>query len=128
MKIIKALKGQKGNFHAWIYKITRNAIIDFYRRRAVRSEVSLSDMPVEIPDKSVDFKKQVFTREKLRQGLGNLTEEQKQVILLKFIDGYSNDEASKIMGKSVGAIKVLQFRALRSMRKFFRNKGYEIKD
>ncbi len=128
LKVVKALKEQKGNFHAWIYRIAKNAIIDFYRRRAVRSEVSLSEIPGEVPDKSVPFSEQVFTQEKLRQGLHSLTEDQKQVILLRFIEGYSNDEVAKIMGKSVGAIKVLQFRALKSLREYFRKKGYEIKD
>lgn len=128
LKVIKALKNQKGNFNAWIYKIASNAVIDFYRRRGVRSEVSISEMPGEIPDKSVSFSKQILTQEKLRHGLDRLTEEQSRVIILKFIEGYSNSEIAKIMGKSVGAVKVLQFRALRALRKHFRNKGYEIKN
>lgn len=128
LKMMQSIKQQNGNFHAWIYKIARNAVIDWYRRRAVRSEVSLSEMPGEIPDKSVALSKHVATKEKLRQGLLTLTEDQRQVILLKFIEGYSNDEVAEIMGKTVGAIKLLQFRALKSMRKYFRKKGYEIKD
>jgi len=128
LKMVQSLKKQNGNFHAWIYKIARNAVIDLYRRRAVRSEVSLSEMPGEIPDKSVAVSEDVLTKEKLRQGLLTLTEEQRQVILLKFIEGYSNDEIAKVMGKSVGAIKLLQFRALKSMRNYFRKKGHEIKD
>ncbi len=128
LKIVQALKKQRGNFRAWMYKIARNAVIDFYRRRGVRSEVSLSDMPGELPDESAAFSERVLTQEKLRRGLHHLTEEQKQVILLKFIEGYSNDDVANIMGKSIGAVKVLQFRALRSLREYFRKKGYEIKD
>jgi len=128
LKVVQSIKQQNGNFRAWMYRIARNTVIDWYRRRAVRSEVSLSEMPGEIADKSVAVSSQVLTKEKLRQGLLILTEEQRQVILLKFIEGYSNDEIAKIMGKSVGAIKLLQFRALKSLRNFFRKKGYEIKD
>jgi RNA polymerase sigma-70 factor (ECF subfamily) len=56
-----------------------------------------------------------------------LTDEQRQVVLLKFIEGYNNEEISKIMKKSIGAVKLLQFRALKALRKFFKKQGYEYK-
>lgn len=127
LKMVKALRRQKGNFHAWVYKIAANTVIDFYRKRAKRSAVSLSDFPGEIPDKSLPISEQVMTQEKLKDALNNITDEQKHVILLRFIEGYNNEETAKIMGKSVGAIKVMQFRALKALRKYFRRKGYEIK-
>lgn len=125
LRMAKSLKGQKGSFRAWMYTIARNAVIDFYRKRAVRSEVSISEMSHEISDKSRPLDKQILTHERLRQGLHELTEEQRQVVLLKFIEGYTNEEIAKIMGKSVGAVKLLQFRALKTLREFFRKKGYE---
>lgn len=128
LKVIKALGKQRGNFHAWMYKIAKHALIDFYRKRAVRRETSLADMPHEVADKSVDFARQVLTRERLRKGMQRLTEDQRQVIVLKFIEGYSNGEVAVQMGKSVGAVKVLQFRALRALRNFFSKRGYESKD
>ena len=54
-----------------------------------------------------------------------LTEDQRQVIVLKFIEGYANREIAEIVGKSVGAVKVLQFRALRALREYFTRRGYE---
>lgn len=128
LRMVRSLKKQRGNFHAWMYKIARNALIDFYRRRAVRSEMSLSDMENEVPDKGRPLSEQVLTVQKLRQGMQHLTEEQRQVILLKFIEGHNNDEIARIMGKSIGAIKVLQYRAVKALRKYFRKKGYEVKD
>jgi RNA polymerase sigma-70 factor (ECF subfamily) len=125
LKIIKALENQRGNFHAWIYRIAANAVIDFYRRRAVRSEVSLSDMRGEIADTTPHFSKQILTQKHLREALNHITDEQRQVILLRFIEEYDNEETAKIMGKSVGAVKVLQYRALRSLRKYFEKKGYK---
>ncbi len=128
LKVVKALSKQRGNFHAWIYKIAKHALIDFYRKRAVRRETSLSDMSHEVADKSVDFAQQALTRERLRKGMHGLTEEQRQVIILKFIEGYNNSEVAEFMGKSVGAVKVLQFRALRALRGYFSKRGYESKD
>jgi len=125
LKIIKALKRQRGNFHAWMYRIARNRLIDYYRQRAVRQEISLTDVPQRELIRTEDVSKQIVTKEKLRKGLEHLTDEQKQVIILKFIQGYNNHEVAHIAGKSVGAIKVLQFRALKALREFFSRRGYE---
>jgi len=128
LKIVKGLKHQRGNFHAWIYRIARNRLIDFYRQRAVRSEISMNNVPQRELTKSEDFSKQIMTREKLRKGLQQLTDDQRQVIILKFIEGYDNQEVAQIVGKSVGAVKVLQFRALRALREYFSRHGYEEKN
>ena len=119
LKAMRALKKQHGNFNAWIYRIAKNTVIDFYRRRGVRKEISLSEMSHEIPDDKTPVHKSVMTKEKLRKGMKILTEDQKRVIILKFIEGYKNPEIAKIIGKSVGAVKLLQFRALQSLKKFF---------
>ena len=68
LRVIKALKQQRGNFHAWIYRIARNRLIDFYRHRAVRSEVSMDDVPPKELSSSDDFRGQIMTRERLRKG------------------------------------------------------------
>ncbi|MBE0431864.1 RNA polymerase sigma factor [candidate division WOR-3 bacterium] len=128
LKVIKGLKQQRGNFNAWMYRIARNRLIDFYRRRAMRSEISLNDIPRKELTKSEDFSKQIMTREKLRQGMEQLTEDQRQVIILKFIEGYANNEVAEILGRSVGAVKVLQFRALRALREYFSGRGHAEKN
>ena len=125
LKIIKALKKQRGNFHAWMYRIARNRLIDFYRQRAVRAEVSMNDVAPKELSEGDDFRKNIMTKEKLRKGLAQLTDDQRQVIVLKFIEGYGNREVADIVGKSVGAVKVLQFRALRALREYFARRGRE---
>jgi RNA polymerase sigma-70 factor (ECF subfamily) len=128
MKIIKALDRQRGNFHAWMYRIARNAIIDFYRKRGVRKEVSLMDLHDEPVDERSRIDSGILTQDKLRQGMKELTAEQQEVIILKFIEGYSNEEVATRLKKSVGAVKLLQFRAIRALRKYLRKRGYEIKN
>ncbi|UCC12221.1 MAG: RNA polymerase sigma factor [candidate division WOR-3 bacterium] len=127
MKIIRSLDRQKGNFHAWMYRIARNVVIDFYRRRGVRKEVSLADVHDEPVDERSRIGDGVLTRDKLRQGLKELTAEQQEVIILRFIEEYSTEEVAARMKKSVGAVKLLQFRAIRALRRYLRKKGYEIK-
>ena len=62
----------------------------------------------------------------LAAALGHLTEDQRLVVLLKFMEGKSNGQIAHILSKSEGAVKALQHRALRSLRRTIeREGGYE---
>jgi RNA polymerase sigma-70 factor (ECF subfamily) len=125
LKIVRSLKSQKGNFLAWIYRIANNSIIDFYRKRARRPSISLEEIQYDIP--APEPSKPVFTENRMKEVLSHLTQEQADVLTLRFIQDYNNEEVAKIMGKTVGAIKVLQFRALKILRDYFRKEGYVTK-
>jgi RNA polymerase sigma-70 factor (ECF subfamily) len=56
-------------------------------------------------------------QDRLKQSIPKLPPKQQQVITLKFIEGYNNSEIADILGKSVGAVKGLQFRALTALKK-----------
>jgi RNA polymerase sigma-70 factor (ECF subfamily) len=56
-----------------------------------------------------------LTRQQLVRAFSDLTEEQQDVIILKFVDGLDNIEVAQVLGKSEGAIKSLQHRALVSL-------------
>jgi RNA polymerase sigma-70 factor (ECF subfamily) len=126
MKMVRALKSQKGNFLAWVYRIAANTVIDHHRRRTVRKETSLDELPGDLPDPKEYMPRDVLTADKLKQGIAGLTPEQAEVITLRFIQENNLEETAKIMGKSVNAVKVAQFRAIRALRDFFRKKGYAI--
>jgi RNA polymerase sigma-70 factor (ECF subfamily) len=65
-------------------------------------------------------------RAALRASLPELTEEQQQVIVLRFVNGQSLAETAEAMGKNENAIKQLQFRALRSLERLIGQRvGYE---
>ena len=117
VRMVKFLNRQKGSFQAWLYRIASNLVVDYYRRSARRKEVSLSeDFGEELGDRK-DISEKILLHYRLDQALGELTEEQQQVITLKFMEGHDNNEISEILGKSVGAVKALQFRALDRLKK-----------
>lgn len=112
-------KKKPENIQGWLYRAAENLITDHYRRRAVRKNVT---QPTDLLDTFTDAKSdssEGLNTYDLQRGMKNLTGEQYQVILLKFIEGYSTKEIAPIMGKSEGAIKALQFRALQALRTFF---------
>lgn len=115
---VRKYRPGKHSFKAWIFRIAHNTVIDFYRTQKEHLEL---DDKIE-DEKSVSdpkrITKQVLLKERLHGALKNIPDKQKEVIVLKYINGHDNSEISKIMGKSEGAVRVLQNRALKSLRKY----------
>jgi RNA polymerase sigma-70 factor (ECF subfamily) len=104
-------------FGAWVFRIARNRLIDLHRRRKRRGEVDLSETLSTTLANPQALAERALERGQLQVALKHLTDEQRQVIVLKFIEGFDNRSIGKIMGRSEGAIKSLQHRALGALRR-----------
>jgi RNA polymerase sigma-70 factor (ECF subfamily) len=100
---------------AWLYRIANNLVVDHFRRQPRHGNVSLEETTVSAGENPTDALEQGLTQQTIRRALSELTEEQQQVVLLKFVDGLSNNEVARVLGKTEGAIKSLQHRALSSL-------------
>ncbi len=110
-------------FSAWLYRIASNLVVDFFRRQPVQPSLSLEEKMVantEHPVHSLDVQ---FSHQALREALADLTDEQQQVIILKFVDGLSNIEVAQVLGKTEGAVKSLQHRALAALGRVLGEQG-----
>lgn len=106
-------------FSAWLYRIAHNLVANWYRDRSRKKEVSLDDhLPsnyrFDYPETEIEKSQE---SEKMMRALRNLPPERQQLIILKFVEGLSNQEIGVIMRKSEGAIKSLYHRTLESLRK-----------
>lgn len=102
---------------AWLYTIARNLVTD-HRRRAGKTQPLTPDS--QLTDEAVDIEGSVLgklTQRRLASAITQLTEDQRQVILLRFIEGLDNATVATMLGKSVNSIKALQHRALDSLRR-----------
>ena len=110
-----------GPFLAWLYAIARNAVIDNYRTR--KATVSLEEAtPIAAQDVKLDDHMQFqFDVQALQSAMQQLTVEQQEVITLKFIADYDTTQIAKHMGKSEGAVRALQMRALHALARVMRN-------
>ncbi|MDE3074684.1 MAG: sigma-70 family RNA polymerase sigma factor, partial [Chloroflexota bacterium] len=108
-------------FAAWLFKVARNVVIDHYRTR--KSNADLSEVVAVVADEGdpEDAAQRRATRQVLMSAIRRLTDEQQQVILLKFIDGMDNTEISATMGKKEGAIRALQYRALLALQRILQD-------
>ena len=105
-------------FLAWLYRIARNAIIDRARRgkRQVPYEDALehpSADQIVVPDEQLAAQSDNAT---LRGALAKLTPLQQEVIVLRFLEGYTTEEIARIVGKREGTIRGIQFRAMGALR------------
>ncbi len=122
VRVVNSIKSQKGHFPAWLFSIARNLLTDYYRRQGRSREAPLEDVEDSFPNSTED-KIDVLQSKLIKKSLNFLTREQREVITLKFLEGYDNEEIADRMNKSVGAIKTLQFRALLALRGFIKNEG-----
>ena len=122
VRVVNSIKGQKGYFPAWLFSIAKNLLTDYYRKRGRSRERSLEEIEEPISN-SDENKIDVLQSKLIKKSLDLLTDEQKAVIKLKFLEGYDNGEIAKMMNKSIGAIKTIQFRALSALRGIIKKEG-----
>jgi RNA polymerase sigma-70 factor (ECF subfamily) len=109
--------GPKDHLQAYLYRIAQNWITDQYRRQP---SLPLDAEFAVDPDPKVDPQSasaDAIIREQVRNALMKLTPDQRRVVVLKFLEGWSNIEVAEAMGKPVGAVKSLQHRALAALRR-----------
>lgn len=105
-------------FEAWLYRIAHARVVDYYRRQKVRRAAPLDESLTS--SEEPDLSQLAAQRDDVRRvwnAVRHLTDDQQQVISLRFIAGYSTAEVASIMGKTEGAIRALQHRALASLRR-----------
>lgn len=102
-------------FRAWLYRIAHNLAINVIRReRPMADEDALAQVAAPGPDPEHSVQ-QGEARAALHHALQQLTEEQQQVLLLRFVSDQSTAEVARALQKSEGSVKQLQFRGLRSL-------------
>ncbi len=135
LKAYHSLHSFRGDskFSVWLYRIVSNTCLDLLRERKRRAEVPLvreddegeADQ-AEIPDESLSPEKlyeRRLTREALRRGLLSLPEDQRKILLLREIQGFSYEEIAQILSLESGTVKSRIFRARRKLCEFLEEDG-----
>jgi RNA polymerase sigma-70 factor (ECF subfamily) len=118
LESIGRFRWRSAPFSAWLFRIAHNLAMDHFR--ASRRWQPEEEVPEPEPDESTSAEAgalQAIGRKSMLELIDDLSPEQQQVLTLKFLFNFSNAEAATILGKSEGAIKSLQHRALASLQK-----------
>lgn len=105
-------------FSAWLYRIAHNLVANWHRDNSRRKEVPLDDYTQQpfhapVPEASVVTNQEM---EELLKVIRQLPPDRQQLLILKFVEGMSNQEVAVIMMRSEGAIKSLYHRTLLALR------------
>ena len=100
---------------AWLYRITRDRIIDYYRKQTHRQAQSLNDEHAVVSDAATIESDDMF-----QQMLAHLNPEQQQVLLLRYRDDLTFAQIAQAMHRSEGAVKQLRLRGLQQLKEHYR--------
>jgi RNA polymerase sigma-70 factor (ECF subfamily) len=105
-------------FAAFLFRIARNLLIDYYRQSGhARGQVSIEDLNLQDTDLTPGEKVSAgLERSELREHLAQLRDDYRSVLVLRFLAELSPEETAQVMGRSPGAVRVLQHRALAALR------------
>jgi len=121
LRRISSFTWQGRDLGAWLVTIARNLVADHFKSGRYRLEVTTSDVldadredrgPEGSPEAAVV---EHITNVTLLAAVKQLNPEQQECIVLRFLQGFSVAETAKAMGKNEGAIKALQYRAVRAL-------------
>src|SRR4051812_1691439 len=115
VKVIEALPRYQERgvpFGAWVFRIARNAVIDFERGRRPRDPLDVLEFQAADGPGPAELAEADLERQILVEGIAQLTREQQEVISYRFFGGLSPAEIGEVMGKREGSIRALQFRAI----------------
>ncbi len=117
LKALRAGQGPDDNLKAYLFRSAHNWITDQYRRQPIPSLELKDDLPENNATAPQEQAETNIQQQKIRAALRLLTTEQRQVVALRFVEGWELEEIAATMQKPVGAIKALQHRAIDALRK-----------
>ncbi len=118
-RFLKALHnggGPRDSLQAYLYQVAHHWITDYYRRQPPPT-YSLDETLASNLSDPAQAALENIEREQVRAALMRLTPEQREVVVLRFLEGWENAEVAALLDKPVGAVKALQHRALDALRR-----------
>lgn len=108
-------RGTDDEVRRWIFTIARNRLVDDYRRRSRRPKLARAD----VAEREAPGEEEPIDPE-LVAALAQLTPEQREVVVLRFVGDLSLEDVAAITQRSVGAVKSMQHRALGELARIVR--------
>jgi RNA polymerase sigma-70 factor, ECF subfamily len=110
-------------FSAWLYRLAHNKMVDVLRSHKRTQESPLEHAAHVVSGQTMEAVEEHLDFQRVLQSLKVLNDQQREVIVLRFVEELSIAETAQIMQKSEGAVKALQHRALETLRRHLQDVG-----
>jgi len=121
---LAAGKGPKENLRSYLYETTYHRIIDEARSSYRKVPLDAADwLPQDTNSMNAGWEDQIVFKQILQAMQNELTDDQRHVIILRFLEGFSIRETAAILGKKEDHVRVIQSRGLAALRRFFECQG-----
>ena len=116
LNALRSGKFPQDSVKAYLYRIAHNWMTDRFRRQPPPILELIETIPADSQDAPDEVSARHILQSKIRAGLQVLTPEQRQVIVLRYLEEWDFEEIAPVLNKTVGAVKALQHRALEALR------------
>lgn len=110
-------------FSGWLYQIARNQVIDHYRTKRTHAPLDLLEDGLASEERIEQSLESALFMERIRKVMSGLTPDQEDVLLMRFVDDLPIRNVAKMLGKSEGAVKLLQYRAIERLKELLDDNG-----
>lgn len=110
-------------FSGWLYQIARNQVIDHYRTKRTHASLDLLEDELASEERIEQSLESALFMERIRKVMSGLTPDQEDVLLMRFVDDLPIRNVAKMLGKSEGAVKLLQYRAIERLKELLDDNG-----
>lgn len=110
---------KKGSFKAWIFQITKNYLIDYFRSSKNKNHSSLDEMENQLQDDHDTQKtaEQLLEKDIIKEAMNTLPEDKKELVALRYFAGYSFEEIAQMTNDNTNNVRVKMHRILQDLKR-----------
>jgi len=120
LRALESLKSYKEHgvpMEAWLFKIAHNLVVDHLRKRQKRKTIPIDDVQIESGINPAMVAEKKIEMERVTKAMEQLSQQQRDVLGLRFFSGLTSGEAGQVLNKSDGAVREMQRAAIEKLRK-----------
>ncbi len=117
LQVLGTPRAPRDQLRGWLYRVAHNLAMDWFRQQAKGGLLPLDEELTGGGDSPLERLEERQVQQQLRQAISRLAPNQQQVLLLRFGEDLSIGEVARLMDKSEGAVKLIQYRAVTHLRK-----------
>ena len=107
---------------SWLYQIAKNAVIDFYRTSKRNLQIEMVDENLlKINSRDSENLDTNLELEKIKMVISSLKPDYQDVLIMRFVEDLSHEEIAAAIGKSEGAVRLIQHRAIQELKSIYEN-------